>query len=159
MQETAGEIILENSCPVRRDTSGLSAICQFLKDLPDRSLDRPPQNIKSIFIVASVVSCSAHNDKCVAQVGSRLLLFGGADAHQQHFADIHSFDEESGKWKKVGLASLLNGPLPRVMVGDEDSTLSLLQAIFEVAMPPVCSCVRRCLQSGDRLVHGVLLQY
>ncbi len=37
----------------------------------------------------------------VAQVGSRFLLFGGADAFQQHFADTHSFDAKSGKWEKV----------------------------------------------------------
>eukprot|EP00903_Cladosiphon_okamuranus_P011846 g11129.t2 len=35
------------------------------------------------------------------KVGSRLLLFGGANTHQQHFADINSFDEKTGKWNKT----------------------------------------------------------
>lgn len=35
------------------------------------------------------------------QVGSKYLLFGGADSSQQHFADIHSFDPATRCWEKV----------------------------------------------------------
>lgn len=43
-------------------------------------------------------------------MGSKYLLFGGADAHQQHFADVHCFDEAAGTWEKVNLSIIGHTP-------------------------------------------------
>lgn len=41
--------------------------------------------------------------KCfrILQVGSKYILFGGADAHQQHFDDVHCFDAATSTWEEV----------------------------------------------------------
>lgn len=51
-------------------------------------------------------SCFMLTTPRLVQVGSKYLLFGGADAYQQHFTDTHCFDASSGKWKKVGVPLL-----------------------------------------------------
>ncbi|CAN0212277.1 unnamed protein product [Discosporangium mesarthrocarpum] len=45
------------------------------------------------------------------KVGSRLLLFGGADKHQQHFSDIYSFDITRKAWDKPQIGGTT--PTPR----------------------------------------------
>eukprot|EP00904_Undaria_pinnatifida_P012669 jgi/Undpi1/8532/HiC_scaffold_25.g10999.m1 len=38
------------------------------------------------------------------KVGSKYILFGGADAHQQHFDDVHCFDAATGKWEETSVS-------------------------------------------------------
>lgn len=44
----------------------------------------------------------------VAQVGSKYILFGGADPVQAHFNDVHCFDSNTGKWEEVRYKSTLD---------------------------------------------------
>lgn len=40
------------------------------------------------------------------QVGSKYILFGGADMHHRHFEDIYCFDTAGGQWEKVSFGEI-----------------------------------------------------
>lgn len=52
-------------------------------------------------------------------MGSKYILFGGADAHQQHFDDVHCFDAAANSWEKVRSIELCS--IIRSMIGESNN--------------------------------------
>eukprot|EP00752_Nemacystus_decipiens_P007996 g7144.t1 len=100
-----------NDTSSSRSGSNGKAACEQRLGCKEKGLLGGTWSCKTFSASSSTQPPSTRGGCSWTKVGSRLLLFGGADAHQQHFADIHAFDEKTGKWKKLTVRG--TAPSPR----------------------------------------------
>ncbi|CAN0087885.1 unnamed protein product [Ectocarpus sp. 6 AP-2014] len=76
----------------------------------DRSSRGETWVCKTIAASSSTQQPSPRGGCSWTKVGSKFVLFGGADERQQHFSDIHCFDAAIGKWEKTPVSGAPPSP-------------------------------------------------